>query len=395
MRFRFLLLLVAAAAIASIAVPAAGALTFPDDVCPVRTGTVIKVCPTGETGKSYSYQIRGREGTGCVPYVTFRSVGTMPPGLSIASGGLISGTPAQTGTYTFYIEMKDIPTSQGGAPWCGESTKSTERMFEISIVQGLQIQQRQSVLTPGQLTVPYNLQFTATGGSPTWTITSGSLPAGLTLNSAGLLSGTPTATGDFSFKVNASSGGRSDTQTYSMSVVEPLKLAASKPVGEVGIAFQLTPQTTGGKQGYTFSLEGTLPAGLAINNATGAISGKPTAAGASTAKLIVKDALGLTSTLDLHFNIVAPLAITKTPLKAAKVGTKYRIFLKSTGGARPRSWVMLGGRPGILPPGLKLNARTGELSGTPKKAGVYRLRLQVGDALGAHSAAGFVLKVSA
>src|SRR6266576_2606521 len=80
---RLLLLVVAAAAIAVVVVPAAGALTFPDDICPVRSGTVIKVCPTGETGKPYTYQIKGREGTGCVPEVKFRSIGTMPPGLSI------------------------------------------------------------------------------------------------------------------------------------------------------------------------------------------------------------------------------------------------------------------------------------------------------------------------
>ena len=57
--------------------------------------------------------------------------------------------------------------------------------------------------------------------------------------------------------------------------------------------------------------------------------------------------------------------------------------------------IMLGGRPGVLPPGMKLNARTGRLSGTPSKAGTYRLRLQVADKLGAHSAAGFVIRVRA
>jgi len=64
MRFRFLLVAAAAAAIAVIAVPAAGALTFPDDICPIRPGTVVKVCPSGETGKPYSYQLKGRDGTG-------------------------------------------------------------------------------------------------------------------------------------------------------------------------------------------------------------------------------------------------------------------------------------------------------------------------------------------
>src|SRR6476619_5630417 len=108
MRFRLLLVAVAAAAIACIAVPAAGALTFPDDVCPVRSGTVIKVCPTGETGKAYSYQLKGRDGTGCVPYVIWKAAG-LPPGLSIDSGsGMISGVPTQTGTYVFWVTMTDV-----------------------------------------------------------------------------------------------------------------------------------------------------------------------------------------------------------------------------------------------------------------------------------------------
>jgi Putative Ig domain len=394
MRFRFLLVAAAAAAIAVIAVPAAGALTFPDDVCPVREGTVIKVCPSGETGKPYSYQLKGRDGTGCVPYVKWKADG-LPPGLSIDSGsGLISGTPTQTGTYVFWVTMTDIPASQGGISWCVDNA-STEKQFEISIFQGLQINQRQSVLTPGQLTVPYSQQFTATGsGNPTWTVT-GTLPGGLTLSTSGLLSGTPTAAGDFSFKVTATDGGRSDTQTYSMSVVQKLQIGPAKTLAEAGISFSFTPQATGGKPGYKWALDGALPAGLTLDPATGAISGTPTTEGRSDLKLTVTDSLGLTSTVDLPFTVAAHLLVTKRPLPAAKVGVSFHAFLRATGGVVPRRWVIIGGRPGLLPKGLRLNARTGELTGTPKQSGTFRLRIQVTDKLGAHSAAGFVLKVAA
>ncbi len=391
MRFtRLVLLVVAAAAIAGIAVPSAGALTFPDDICPVRSGTVIKVCPTGETGKAYTFQIQGRDGTGCVPYVEFKSLGTMPPGLSISSNGLITGTPTQTGEYIFWIEMKDIPAWQGGVFWCSDDN-STEKQFSITIFQGLQIVQRQSVLTPGQLTVPYNLQFSATGGSPTWTVSSGALPAGVTLSSSGLLSGTPTAAGDYSFKIKATDGSRSDTQSYSLSVVPKLQIGPARGTAEVGVPFQLAAQATGGKPAYAWSLDGgtTLPAGLTLDPATGAITGTPTAPGRVSVKLALTDSLGLKTTLDLSFTIVPRLLLSKKALPGATAGAKYNVLVAKTGGARPFKWTITG-----PPQGLKLNARTGQLSGAPRKAGTYRLKIKVADALGAVSTRTYVLKVA-
>jgi large repetitive protein len=380
MRFSKVVLIVAVLAL--IVAPAALALRFTDDSYNT---------PVGETGKPYSFQFQGAGGCGpALPYQFRVLAGSLPPGLSLAKSGLISGTPTQEGGWSFWVELSD--ENPPSAAWCIPG--SAQREFSITIVAGLQIQQRQPILTPGQVNTPYSLQFTATAGGASWAVTSGALPAGLTLSSGGLLSGTPTVAGDSSFKVTASAGSRSDSQTYSLSVVNKLQLTAAAEVAEVGHAFQLTPKATGGKPGYHFAVEGTLPTGLALNAATGEISGTPAAAGTYPLKLRVTDTLGLTTTVDVSLKVNAKLSILKRALRAAKVGKLYRAKLTVLGGVGPFTWNILGGRPGFLPAGISFNKRTGTFAGTPTKAGLYRLRMQVVDSLGVKSSIGVLLKVS-
>lgn len=393
---RLLLLLSAVAALAGVAVPAASALTFPDDLCPVASGTVVKVCPTGFTGTPYSLQMRGREGTGCVPYVTYRISGGLPPGLSMTSSGLISGTPTQVGEWTFFVVMQDVPASQGGVVWCGDD-KSTERQFSIQIQAGLQIQQASLGRKSVNANAPFSFKFTSNGSSAaTWTATT--LPAGLTLASDGTLSGTPTTPGDYKFTVTVHDGDRTASHEFTLSVVEALKITqATVPAAEVGVDFSLAPSLSGGRAPHTWSVDAStpLPEGLTIDAATGAITGQPTAAGSFPLKLVVTDSLGNTDSVTSTIKVAAPLALNRTALPTAKVGKRYSGRITTTGGVAPRHFVILGGRPGLLPAGIRFNTRTGVLSGVAKKAGTFRLRIQAVDKLGVMSSAGFVIKVKA
>jgi large repetitive protein len=385
MRFSKVVLIVAVAAL--IIAPAAFSIAFTD---------ASYFPPVGVTGQSYHHKFEIRAGGGCPPYQYKILSGSLPPGLTLVTEGKqsgdVNGTPTTAGEYTFYLDGFDTPAA------CGDPLRApdhTQRQFTITIQQGLQIQQRQSTLTPAQVGTPYSQQFTANASDASWTVSGGALPAGVTLSSGGLLSGSPTTAGDYSFKVTASSGGRSDSQTYTLSVVSKLQLSARATAAEVGHAVTIKPQATGGKPGYTFAAEGTLPAGLTLNAATGEITGTPTAAGTYPLKLRVTDSIGLTTTVDVPLKVSAKLSIARKALRAAKVGQLYRAKLTALGGVGPFTWNILGGRPGFLPKGIAFNKRTGTFAGTPTKAGVYRLRLQVVDSLGVRSALGIVLTVKA
>jgi large repetitive protein len=385
MRFTRTVLLVSLLAL--VVVPAAFAIRFTDDSF---------FMPTGHVGQPYSKTFGGAGGCGpALPYQYTQIGGTLPPGLSLSFSGTISGTPTNAGSYSFWVNLSD--QNPPSADWCRPA--EAQREFTIVVEGGAPAVPLSIVptsLAPAATTLetPYSFQLSAQGGgTQTWSLVSGSLPAGMQLGSNGLISGTPTATGDFTFKVQVSDGTRSASQTYSLTVVPKLKIApVTVPAGEVSRPFNLQLAANGGKAGYSWSLAGgtMLPAGVTLDGKSGVISGSPTVAGSFPVKLTVTDSLGFTDTVDVNLSFAPKLGITTRALRAAKVGRAFGARLAVTGGVAPRTWKLV---RGSLPAGVHFSTRTGAFSGTPRRAGKSTLVVQATDALGAVSRVTLVLKV--
>lgn len=121
--------------------------------------------------------------------------------------------------------------------------------------------------------------LTASGlDSPTFSVSSGALPNGITLSSGGILQGVPTTLGDFAFTIRAAdSTGRSVTRTYGMSIVGIDQSALSD--GDVGVAYVESLTATGFTSPTWAVTAGALPPGITLNASTGALTGTPTTAG--------------------------------------------------------------------------------------------------------------------
>ena len=233
-------------------------------------------------------------------------------------------------------------------------------------------------LPNGSNGVAYNQTIITTGGvAPiTYSVGSGSIPAGLKLNSVGTIIGTPSSSGTFTFTINATDFGTPPltvaSPSYTVTINPPPALSITSTAmanGIVGTAYSSAIASSGGVPPLTWSVPpGTLPAGLELNTSSGLISGTPTTPGVTTFFPTVTDsalppqhassAKGVT----ISVITVAQLQAVTPPLPSGDVAVGYNANLVATGGVPPYTWSMTSGQ---LPSGLKLDPTTGIISGTP------------------------------
>jgi hypothetical protein len=396
---RLVLLVVFASAAAAVLVGAAPAGSIDDgDPCP-KVGADL-VCPVGTEGVAYSIKFHADEDPPCAPGDDKWTAtnGSLPPGLSLAENGQLSGTPTQAGTYTFWIEMKLpdywIPEESRGC----SSRDNSEEHVTLTINPGVpRLVIGPESAPPGTVSNQYSLQMTASvPDAKTWSIVDGALPPGLALGASdGLISGVPGLAGEYTFTVRAAvnADARADTKTLGIVVRDRVAIGtAVTPPSEVGVVFVMPLTATGGTGTFTWSVtSGALPTGLGLTP-TGSVVGKPTQSGRFPFTVTATDAEGRTGAYPTTLTVAERLAVAPQRLRPARQGRFYQVRLKTTGGVQPAVWRV---KRGPLPRGMRFDRQLGLLYGTPTRARTYRMQFEVQDALRVRSAGTVRLVVKA
>jgi alpha-tubulin suppressor-like RCC1 family protein len=250
--------------------------------------------------------------------------------------------------------------------------------------------------------LPFFANLGAQGVGSRYEIAVGNLPTGLTLDpTTGVLSGIPTASGNYSFILAASNPAGVDTQVFNLAVdanaTAPVFVSAKTTTAKVGTSsqFQVSAQGTG--VSYALS-KGTLPSGLTLNASTGLISGTPAnvtngtpSGGIHTLVITATNNAGST-TQDFTLTLNQAPEITSTASLNGTPGASVNIKLDATGFPKPTFKVV----SGSLPNGLSLST-SGELSGIANAAslGSTTLIIEASNNIGTAANKTFTLTMAA
>lgn len=332
---------------------------------------------------------------GTAPY-TYAANGTLPDGLTLdQASGLISGTPTAAGDYTFTVTATDANNATGTAA------------YSIAIAV--------EAPTTGNVSATVAANSTANpvtpdlGGGIADTLTIGTQATHGTASVSGLAityTPTPGYSGSDSFTyVATNAAGTSPAATVAITVTAPT-LTFSPPAGALasgtaGSAYSgITVTASAGGAPYRYAItSGQLPAGLALDGATGAIGGTPTRAGNHDFTVTATDANNAAGTA--RYSIVvaaAPVDFTFEPpagvLAEAMAGEDYSQPIAAKGGTGPMLYRLASG---ALPNGMVLNVSTGQLTGplAADAGGSYSFTIEVCDTNGATGTASYTVKVQA
>jgi hypothetical protein len=336
--------------------------------------------PNGLVGTAYTATLATSGGSGSgYSYTVTSGTGLSAVGLSLSSAGAISGTPTTTETAApFAVQVTDSAGNKASA----NLALTIAPAFSITTTS----------VPSGIVGKAYAATIVASGGSGsgyTYKVTSGTglSGVGLSLSTAGAITGTPNATetaAAFTVQVTDSASNKTSAQ-FTLTINPVLSVTTtSVPNGTVGTAYSTTLAASGGTgSGYIWSItSGTSSlsnVGLSLAN-DGIISGTPTAIeSASSFTVKVTDSGGFTASKTFSITVsYATLSITTTSLPGATVGDFYSQNFSATGGSGNYSWLVTVNSAGLAGDNLAMSAG-GVLSGTPGSAKSIPFTVQVTD----------------
>lgn len=368
---------------------------------PTLTASPPPTLPGGTVGVAYSVLLTTNGGT--APYTYAVTAGSLPAGMTLGTDGRFFGTPTQAGGYSFSVTATDSSTPESGGPYTLTVAYSGNfRAPTIAVTPA-------SIPQP-QVGVAYTADLGATGGTPpyTFTVSAGALPNGLSLSSAGVLSGTPTAGGAYSFTIQArdSSTGTgapfAGSQLYSGTVFAPAITIApgALPTATGGQPFSQALTASGGIAPYSYAVTaGALPTGVTLSP-TGVLSGTPTVQGSFEFTVTATDSSTggpnpggrYAGSAAYTLSVGAPtIVVLPETLPASAVAATYSQTLTASGGTGTYTFDIA---TGALPAGLTL-ASDGVLSGTPTAGGSFGFTARATDVNGFTGTRAYTLAVGA
>ncbi|MBK8092606.1 MAG: putative Ig domain-containing protein [Verrucomicrobiaceae bacterium] len=341
-----------------------------------------KTLPPGKTTTAYSQQLTATGGT--APYQWTLYSGALPAGVTLSSGGLISGTPTVVGSFNFSVEVRD-------------AYNCFQRQDLVLAVECPPMDIDPDSLPEAVVGQNYNQQLTVTGGVPgyTWSRTSGAFPTGMSINSSGLISGIPTsAAGNYSVTITARDSNNCPAViSYVLTLRCPdITVSPLLTNGVIGEAISETFDATGGTAPYTWSVASgsTLPAGLTLSP-SGGLGGVPEVTGANVFTIQASDVFGCVKTADVTVNVSCPaLVLAPASLPWGMKGVAYNQTVSTTKGKAPYTYSVVAGS---LPPGISLTGTNGLISGTPTATGSSTFTLLSVDGAGCSGTRDFTIDI--
>ncbi len=352
----------------------------PTPTAPTLVDQTPPTTAAGNTPYAYTFTATGYP----TPSFSILEGGDLPPGITLDPTGILAGSPDQDGSYTFEV------AAGNGVGLAAVSAPITITVSGASTPPAFVNDSPPSSATVG---TPFTYTFTASGSpAPTFTVSSGALPPGLTLQTlTGVLSGTPTTTGTYNFQIQAAntSGGNPDiTPTITIGVgsgsaAPSITTTATSTSVQVGQSLSFAV-TASGQPTPALSVAGTLPAGISFvdnGNGTGTFSGTPPNGAEGSYPVTITAANSVSPAATKAFTIVvtgiAPAFVNESAPTTASVGVAYSYAYTAIGDPAPTFSLA----SGTLPPGLTI-AAGGTLSGKPAAMGTYMFTIQAANASG-------------